>query len=173
MPSSNGAAAATAFLVLATAAACGGDSETGAAAAADEEAKQLCRGPGLEYAREYDSESELAASHPTTASQLQSWEQDRHKPDGPAPDAQLRAAASDSFIALCQYEGDYASFPKGSPPGDGPEPDPYRYLTVTVTEDPTDAHPVGDQGEPDPVLLVSVAPNFDPEHPPPPDEAPS
>lgn len=171
MPIYNGIATATALLVLATTAACSGDSEAGAAAAADEEAEQLCRSPGLEYALEYDPDSEIAASHPTTAGQLQRWERDRHQPDGPIPDTELRGASSDSFVALCRYEGHYTSFPKGPPPGeDGAKPDPYRYLTVTVTDDPAESHPVGNEGEPDPVLLVSVSSSFDSEHPPPPDE---
>lgn len=145
------------------------------AADADDEAEQLCRGTGLEYALAYDSESELAASHPTTAGKLQSWERERHEPDGPVPDAELRAASSDSFVALCQYEGDYTGFPKGPPPpaGDDSDTDAYRYLTVTVTDDPTESHPVGEEGEPDPVLRYSVSTDFDPEHPPRPDEEPS
>lgn len=171
----NRIATAAGLLVLAATTACGGDPQAGAAAAADEEAERLCRGPGLEHARAYDSKSELVASHPTTAGELRRWERDRHKPHGPVPHAELRAASSDSFVALCEYAGDYVGFPEGPPPPneDDPERDPYRYLTVTVTAEPTDAHPVAASDEPEPVLNYSVSPDHDPKAPPRPDEEPS
>lgn len=166
----NRIATAAGLFVLAATTACGGDPEAGAADSADEAAERLCRGPGLEHATAYDSESELVASHPTTAGELRRWERDRHTPHGPAPHAELRAASPDSFVAVCEYAGDYVGFPEGPPTEADPEPDPYRYLTVTVTEEPTDSHPVGASDEPEPVLNYSVSPDHHPKDPPRPHE---
>ena len=97
-----------------------------------ERAEELCQRSGLAHAREFDADSELVLSDPTSEVAFRRWDRERRAEGDPQPLGQPRSERGAGFMALCTYRGEFIGFPRGP---EGPDADPYGWLVLSVFDD--------------------------------------
>lgn len=136
-------------VLLATSCAEAPDPEATVASPAATSSDPSCSGPGMGTAKRYGRVDAIAASYPSTASEIARYDEEGSGSDGPSlVDSPLRSRRPDEHVSLCYYDGEFNVSIPGPPAqaGTSHRKFPQTRLSLLVFEDgSTEFRAVGDR----------------------------